>query len=171
VRGIGSWNGYTLGAKAMEGQIFRADELMMAERLVAENLAAIRQDDDTIEIVNWNTIHTNPLDLHIEECIRSLKADIKREISKDNPLFEGTESIRRLEGQVGFGWQVGAAAIVDFINWCEWKKIAAGSECYDLYRCAALDIDGLDTHCAQRGVASISRLDEEDYDAIATLAT
>jgi hypothetical protein len=171
VRGTGSYDTYLLDLGAEAGEIFRADELMNAERMVADHRSAIRQDDDTIEIVNWSNIQTNPLDLHVEAHISSLGYHFFQKISKESPLFEGTKAIRRLEFQEGFGWQVGAAAIVEFINWCELKQIAADSKFYNVYRYAVLDMDRLDMHCVQRGVAPVSRFDAADDNAIAGLAT
>lgn len=171
VRSIGSYDHYLLGPRANAGEIFRADELTDAERLVAQHSSGMRQEDDTIEIVNWNEIRTSPLDLHAEASIYSLNFHIRKEISNENVLFDGTTAIRQLEFREGFGWQEGAAAIVAFVNWCERQTIAAGSESYYLYRYAVMEIERLDTHCLQRGVTPISRLDDADDDAIASLAT
>lgn len=168
VRSRGSYDRYALDPRAKAGEIFLADELTMAKSLVADNYLAIRQDDDTIEIVNCKNIRTNPLDLHVEASIYALNFHIRKEISGENPLFEGSAAIRRLASQEGLGWRVGAAAIVEFINSCERNK--RGTENYDLYRYAVLELERLDKHCAQRGVAPISRLDDEDDDAIAALA-
>jgi hypothetical protein len=169
-RGVGACDPYLLDRKAVVGEIFRADELTNAEGMVEKYPSTIRQDDDKIEIVDWPEIRTDPLDLHVHASISSLNFRTRKDISNENSLFEGIAAIPKLEYPRGTGWQVGAAAIVELINWYQLKQLDENSELRTSFRLAVLEMERLDLHCVQRGVTPISRLDEADDDAIANLA-
>ncbi len=157
---------------AYRGHVFRVDEFELAASFMAgRDVRTITLA--VVESLSNQKLSIDPLNLQLAALLRSLcqsRLPRSKELLSVPELASIVAKIREIARGDTISTDIGAAALIRFIRWCERQDVDVAPEFHFAHQAGTAAIDAINFSCNLRGLPSPFRFEDAEEAAVASLA-